>query len=117
MHSVQAHAAGLTPIWTPASGKSFKLLGFVIMLTGNATVTAGTVVTATLYDGANAIPIAFDFFVPQTTANQWTPDNDTPWIDLDEGYLSAAVNNVLSINLSTALTVGNFRVFCIGTEQ
>ena len=38
-------------------------------------------------------------------------------IDLGNGYLSTAANNVLQVNLSAALSAGKVRVTAVGTEE
>lgn len=114
--TVQATASGDTALWTPTAGKKFRLMRYMIEVTGNATLAAGAVLTVVLRDATTALPFAVDVFVP-TTAFSAGVDFVSPWFDLDNGVLSAAANNVLNVNLSAALTAGNVRVLCCGTEE
>jgi hypothetical protein len=114
--TAQATASGTTTLWTPTSGKKFRLMRFMIQITGNATTAGGAVVTVSFLDQASAINIALDAFVP-STAFSAGEDFISPWVDLGMGFLSAAANNTLFVNLSAALTAGNVRVTCCGTEE
>lgn len=116
-HTVSFTATGPTTVWTPAAGKKFRLMRFYLHVTANAALQTGAVVTFTFFDGATALPIAFDFFIPQTTANQMTVGPSTPWIDLGNGILSAAAGNALAVGMSAAFTTGDCRVFVCGTEE
>lgn len=118
--SVQATAAGNTALWTPTAGTKFRLMRYLVTVTGDAEAAALGAVTVSLFDGAaGAIGQDHDFFVPatgtslQVFGSQYT----SGWVDLGNGILSAAANNVLNVNLSAALTAGNVRVICCGTEE
>jgi len=115
--TAQASVAGSTAVWAPVAGKKFRLLGFTISLTENATVAVAGVVTVSLLDAAGAIAIAYDVYVPTVAlASVGTAFDIT--VDLGKlGYLSALANNVLNADLSVALTTGNFRINVRGTEE
>lgn len=114
--TASAAASGNTAVWTPTSGKKFRLMRFMVQVTGNSTTASGVVVTISFQDSASAMNIAMDVFVP-TTSLGTGDDFVGPWVDLGNGFLSAAANNVLNINLSAALATGNVRVTCCGTEE
>ena len=87
-----------TTIWTPASGKKFRLMGFVItqgVLAGNITLKDNTSGTTILV-------------IPSTPVGQ--PLN----VPLGNGILSAAANNVLTATGSATETISGF---CYGTEE
>ena len=115
--TVATAANGNTALWTPAAGKKFRLMRYRIDVTGNAAAAAAAVKTISLFDGAaGATGQAVSVFVPGAAlagAALYT----SGWIDLGNGYLSAAANNVLNVNLSTALTAGVVRVIACGTEE
>lgn len=108
------------PIWTPTSGKKFRLMKFQITAQGlSATATAA--VTVTLVDLATLITIgSYDVDVP-AVANVVSGINQISggWIDLGNGYLSLAANNVLNFGISAAGsgTVGTYRINVCGTEE
>jgi hypothetical protein len=94
---------------------------FMVQVPANVSFAARAVLTVSFQDGTTALNLAFDVFLGQTapveTASSEQPNFDTGWIDLGEGILSAAANNVLNINLSAALNAGTVRVTCCGTEE
>jgi hypothetical protein len=103
-------------IWTPAAGKKFRLMGFVIQLAGNATQAAAGNFTLTLFDGATALPFAMNTDVP-AAAPANTMDNQVNLPSMGNGFLSAAANNILSCTMSAALVAGNASVMAFGTEE
>ena len=120
--TVQANALGDTALWTPASGKKFRLMRLYVMVPTNCTIAARGVLTILLRDGTTALAVAMDVWLGQTapveTASNIPPQAlDSGWIDLGVGILSAAPNNVLNVNLSAALASGNVRVMVAGTEE
>ena len=87
----------ITTVWTPASGKKFRLMGGTISVSA-----AGSVL---FEDNAAATTI---FRTPKLAA-------DTPYtFDVPGGKLSAAANNVLKATLSVA---GNVTGTLWGTEE
>ena len=107
---VQVSAAGNTAVWTPASGKKFRLMGFVISVAASLAAAGEEVIE--LLDSATEIAV---FSVPlQSTIAQTNPII----VHLNgDGYLSAAANNVLNVNLGTVLASGHVSVFAYGTEE
>jgi hypothetical protein len=119
--TVQASASGTTALWTPTSGKKFRLMKLQIQLPSNATLAAAAVLTVSLLDGASDIAITHDFYVGQVALTSatalFTSGEDGNWLDLGNGILSSTINNVLNVNLSAALASGKVRVVAIGTEE
>lgn len=114
--TVQATLAGNTALWTPTAGKKFRLMRYLVEVTENATVGVAGVLTITFQDGAGAVNLAHDVWVPGAALATAGDLYTSGWIDLGSGILSAAANNVLNVNLSVALTAGNVRVIACGTE-
>lgn len=103
-----ASAVNATTIWTPAAGKRFRLMGFSVSLANTVTTVAGSF--ASLLDQAAAI---FGLFEMAATTSGIGYSVTFP----GNGYLSVAVNNVLRVNLSAALTAGTLRLTVWGTEE
>ena len=118
--SVAATATGNTAVWTPTSGKKFRLMKFQVTAQGLAATATG-VVTVTFQDATTQINTgAYDVDVPAVANVTSGTDNVSGgWIDLGNGYLSAAANNVLNFNISAAGagTVGTYRINVAGTEE
>lgn len=115
--SASTAASGDTAVWTPTAGRRFQLLRFQVFASANAAQSAGGTITATLRDNTTSTGIAVPIYVPGTGGTAlggWT----SGWIDIGPyGYRSAAVNNVLNVNLSAALTAGSIGVIACGTEE
>lgn len=110
--TVIATALGLTTVWTPAAGKSFRLMGYTISVAG--TLAATGVELIKLVDNIVGNVISQH----QATVTITTPTGDTQiGADLGQGFLSAAVNNVLKVNLGTAMATGGVAVNVWGTEE
>ncbi len=117
-HTAQATASGNTAVWTPTSGKKFRLLRYQVEMTENATLGTAAVLTISFQDATTAIPIAHDVWVPSAAGTSIGDGYSSGWIDLGGlGVLSAAANNALNVNLSAAVTAGNVRVNVAGTEE
>jgi hypothetical protein len=114
--TVQATASGNTALWTPTSGTKFRVMKYMVVITGNASLASSGVLTIVFQDATTATAFAIDVYVP-ATGLAGGADFVSPWIDLGNGFLSATANNVLNVNLSAALTAGNVRVVAIGTEE
>jgi hypothetical protein len=90
----------------------------MVQVTEDATLGGAAVLTISLFDGAaGATGQAHDVWVPGAAIALSGDLYTSPWIDLGNGFLSGAVNNVLNVNLSAALVTGNVRVICCGTEE
>ena len=115
--TVTTVAAGATAIWTPAAGKKFTLMGYSLDVTGDATLTTAGHLEVTFLDGSTPIGVGESLYVPAVALNAFG-GFQTPWMALgNTGYESLTAGNVLSINLSAALTAGELRVVAIGIEQ
>jgi hypothetical protein len=116
--TVGTAANGNTALWTPAAGKKFRLLRYMLTITDNATQAAPGTVTVSLFDGAaGATGQVHDVFVPAVGLVNTGSLYSSGWIDLGNGVLSGVANNTLNVNLSAALTAGNVRVMVAGTEE
>lgn len=112
-----ATAAGDTAVWTPASTKKFRLMGYAIYLTANASLAAGGLEEILLRDSTTATGLALSAFVPGAAGTAFTQDVESGVVTLGNGLLSATANNVLNVNLGTALATGEVRVVVWGTEE
>jgi hypothetical protein len=117
--TVTATASGNTALWTPTSGKKFRLMGLLVELTADATLAAAATFHITLQDTAAAMNLGWSARVGTTGATTTTTANiiEAGWSDFGNGFLSAAANNVLNLNLSAALTAGVVRATAFGTEE
>lgn len=117
--SVPATASGNTAVWTPTSGKKFRLMRFQITAS-NIAATAATVLTISFQDATTPITIGtYDILMPAVANLQSGVLLVSEWIDLGNGIISAAANNVLNANISATVTgaTGTFRVNACGTEE
>ena len=112
----QFKEAGNTPIWTPTTGKKFRLLRYMIESTLNTSQASQGVLTISFQDGTSPMPLAHDVYV-QSTALKYNTVYQTGWVNLDSGFLSSAANNMLNVNLSASLTAGSFRITTCGVEE
>lgn len=116
--SVQTAATGDTAVWTPASGKKFRLKRLFVMVTQDAATSGGGVITIKLRDSTTDMNLTFDLWVPSATiAAPIGVAFSSGSVDLGFGVLSATINNVLNVNLSAALSAGKCRVTVSGTEE
>lgn len=111
--------AGNTAVWTPASGKKFRLMRYQLELTENATLAVAAVLTVKFQDATTDFGFQHDIFVAAAAGAVSGEAWRSGWIDIGNGYLSALANNVLNFNISGAanLTAGNFRANVCGTEE
>ena len=116
--TVSATSSGNTALWTPVSGKKFRLQRLMVMLTSNASLAAGAVEVISFQDGSTDIALTFSIWVPTVSIATGAVEMFTsPWIDLGNGILSATANNVLNVNLGTTLANGVCRVIACGQEE
>lgn len=116
--TITATASGDNAIWTPTSGKKFRLMGWSLQATAEVAISGGAADLDVIFrDGTTAIGQGASFYIPQTGATSSQIDDFTGWHMLGNGYLSTAANNVLNLNLSTTLTSGKVRVNVCGTEE
>lgn len=112
----QASASGSTALWTPATGKKFRLMRYMALVTGDASLAVAGELTIRLLDNATGIGQRHIVNLPAAAGTGPTL-YVSPWIDLGNGILSAAINQTLNINLSAALASGLVSVICCGTEE
>lgn len=112
-HSVTASVSGNTAVWTPTAGKRFRLMRVRISVVQDSTFAGGGTLTAALYDGATPIGLQDVSYIPASGVAV----HPVFEFDLDNGYLSQAVNQVLYINLSLTLASGAVVVSVGGCEE
>jgi hypothetical protein len=88
-----------------------------IMVTANSSAASPLADDITLQDGTNPIGLGLTVFLPGSAGTTFGPNCSTGWMSLGNGYLSQLANNVLNVNLPTALATGRCRVVAIGTEE
>lgn len=116
--TVATQASGNTALWTPASGKKFRLQRIMVQITSDAATSGGADITIDLKDGSStSTGVTFTVFVPAVAATTFSPGFQIGWLDFGNGVLSAAANNVLNLNLSAALSSGYCRAIVCGTEE
>jgi hypothetical protein len=99
---IAATAAGSTAIFTSSVGKKARLYGG-ILLTDAGLAAAGNEVISIL-DVAADINLDFQRYLPIAAAI--IPQTPIPFDLKPNGYLMAATNTVLNVNLSAAATAG-----------
>lgn len=114
--TVTATASGDTALWTPAAGKKFRLMRYIVHVTGGAAMASGGDLDIVLRDAASSLNLGHSLYVPASGGTA-LGGFSSGWINLGNGPLSAAANNVLNVNLSAAITGGKVRVTCCGTEE
>lgn len=115
--SATATASGNTALWTPTTGKKFRLMRYRLEITANAAWATGGVITTAFQDATTDMGLQHSVFIPATAGTVMGADYNTGWVDLGNGRLSSAINQVLNVNLSAALTSGTCRVVVAGTEE
>lgn len=111
-----ATALGDTAVWTPAAGKKFRLMGMTLEISANASLASAGVNTILMRDATTAIGVGFSPFIPGAAGTAFVASGAYT-LALGNGYLSSAANNVLNLNLGTALATGVCRVNAWGTEE
>jgi hypothetical protein len=107
---------GAGNVWTPASGKKFRLMRAYLYIGGGATMAAAAFNAITLTDGGTTIPLAgFDVYVPNAVPASPSPPIQIA-LDFGNGYLSTAANNILAVVMS-ALATGFLDIGVWGTEE
>lgn len=113
--SVVSTGTGNTPVWTPTSGKKFRLLRVWMDVTADAAAATAGPVTLSLLDNATQMGIARSAYVPATAGSSAAYQL---FMDLGpDGIISATLNNVLNFTMSKALTSGTARIVVAGTEE
>lgn len=108
-------ASGNTAIHTPASGKKARILRGLVQIGGDAYLSAAGVETISIKDSGTAIPgLTWNVYLPDAPINGAYPP--IPF-ELDQGYLSAAANNVINGSLSAALASGTVQIALVDSEE
>lgn len=107
--TVVATDSGDTAVWTPASGKKFRLMGYTISVCGTF-LTLG-VQTIVLNDGATAVANHVAGVGATVSGDSQIAAN------LGQGKLSDTANNVLNITLGTDMLTGAVTINAWGTEE
>lgn len=114
---VSTAATGSTALWTPGAGNKFRVLGYRIQVTALATAAAGADLKISLLDAAADLGLSSFVTIP-VAAGTTGLLYDSGWIDVGYyGLPSAAINNVLNLNLSFALTGGQVNCCVSGNED
>lgn len=111
--SVAATAAGNTAVWTPAAGKKFRLMGYSISIAGTVTVALVNLIKLTDAPAGTIIAQNNAAVGAAVIAGGDTQIEN----NLGQGFLSALANNVLTVNLSSAMLTGSVIVNAWGTEE
>lgn len=110
-------SSGTTALWTPTSGKKFRLQKYNFYVSGDARYNADTAVFIQFRDQSTSLPqFRHELFVPGVALNKFG-GYISKWIDLGNGYLSSTINNSLMLELGLPLTTGFIRVNVCGTEE
>ena len=112
-----ATASGDTVVWTPTSGKKFRVMRYSVEVTADAATSGGAEIDIVLRDATTALGFGVSLYVPAVGGTTFGNNYNSGWRDVGNGFLSAAANNVLNVNLSAALTAGKVRVNVAGTEE
>lgn len=115
--SASATDLGPSAVWTPSTGKKFRLMKCLILVTSDAATAGGARVTIDLLDNATSFGVKVDVYCPAVAGTAFGNGFSTGWIDIGNGRLSIAANNVLNVNLSAALSSGVVRVIAAGCEE
>lgn len=116
--SVRATAFGNTAVYTPTSGKKFRLLGYAYSATPDVATSGGARIDVELQDSTTQVKATlFSFYAPAIAGTAFGANDQSGFISLGDGFLSASANNVLNVNLSAALTSGNVTVNAVLTEE
>lgn len=112
---IDPSASGTTDLWTPASGKKFRLMAYSVETASNISLNA--TLSVSLLDGAAAIGAGSLVWAPLLAVATGSGKTDTGWRFLGNGYLSTTANNKLRANLSGAVAAGSVRVNVMGREE
>lgn len=105
-------------LWTPASGKKFRLMSITYQLPEGCTLASAGELTVKLQDGSgNDIGINFIDYLQNTVPGNAIGDNHVELKLLGNGYISTTADNVLVANFSAALTAGHAGFIIQGTEE
>lgn len=111
-------ASGSTTVWTPTTGKKWRLLRYMVSCGGGTNTGSNQSVNWEFKDAATSFNtgqgLGGQVYLSTTAVyGGWS----TGWVDLGNGYLSSTTNNALNFTLSAAVTSGNFSVVVCGVEE
>lgn len=106
-----------TNLWQPAAGKKFRLMRYMIQATSDVATSGGADVDVVLKDSTTGLAASFSFYAPATAGTTASNGASSGWVDLGNGMVSAAADNILVVGLSATLTSGKVRVIACGTEE
>lgn len=110
-------AAGSTAVWTPQSGKKFRLMAYFITVLNVSLMAAAGIEVLDLLDSATSLNQNHQLGLPAAAGAAGPPlYAQLVWF-AGNGFLSAAANNVLNLSVGTALTGGGVLVDAWGTEE
>lgn len=115
--TVAATGAGNTAVWTPTLGKKFRVMYYTIEVPENTTIAGAGGFIAKLQDATTDIGPRHEFFLPAAGLSSIVGGYLIGPIVLGNGFLSAAANNALNINLGAAITGSEVRCNAWGTEE
>lgn len=103
-------------IWTPSAGKRFRLMRYLLYTTGNFSHSTAQYVNVEFMDGggAGSTFLRHLLWAPAAPTNQ---PFSTGWIDLGQGYLSAAPGNPLYYLVNPSVPAGYVFFVLAGTEE
>ena len=112
-------------VWTPASGKAFRLMKIWISISGDAGhAGSGVLLTLGLTDGpaGPSVGPAFDIYIPPSIVGNVGGVFDglvfnTGLIDMGNGYLSIGADRTLYLTANVLLATGKIRLNLFGTEE
>lgn len=110
---------GDTTVWTPTTGKRFRVMACQLIVSGNAARAAASTTTYKLTDGAGGTVIwGWAPFLPAAAGTTQGNDFNSGLVTLPgNGYLSTVSNTVLMLNNGATLTSGSVTISVIGTEE
>lgn len=112
-----ATATGTLAVWTPTSGKKFRLMRFKIQITADSAQTTGAAVDFDLQDNVTSLNLTHTVFIPTTAGTTLAGFYESDWIDLGNGILSAVADNVLNLVFAATGFAGTVRVIAAGNEE
>lgn len=111
--------SGTVTIWTPAAGKRFRVLGFDMTITPDATLAAAGVVSFIIQDSVGAFLYRSQVWLPNAAAPLVGSNNIKigPWYPGGNGALGSSPGTTVQIVIGTALTAGTVCANVWGCEE
>lgn len=116
--TAQVSAAGSTALFTAPAGDYWRLLGYSLEVTDDATLAVAGEVIVSFLDVAAGIGISHALALP-AAAVAGVGSHPVMPLSMGNGYRSAATGTALNVNLSTALATGVLNVnvaLLVGTD-